>query len=173
MSTPTATETPVTSAALGKALAGRYLTFGLGPESYGIPVLHIREIIRMPEVTAVPQMPPYVRGVLNLRGKIIPVIDLRRRFQLAHDSIDERTCVVVVQVTTATGGALQMGLVVDCVEEVVTVHPEEIEPPPRFGSTLAADYLLGMAKIKGKVKTLLDIDKVVAADGLASIAAAA
>ena len=173
MSTANTLEAPSTTAFSGKGVAGRYLTFGLGPESYGIPVIHVREIIRMPEVTAVPQMPSYVRGVLNLRGKIIPVIDLRRRFELAFDGLDERTCVVMVQITPATGGSLQMGLVVDCVEEVVTVHPEEIEPPPRFGSTLAADYLLGMAKIKGKVKTLLDIDKVVAADGLASIAAAA
>lgn len=146
--------------------AGKYLTFALGQEFYGIAVLRIREIIRMLDITAVPQMPKYVKGVINLRGKVIPIVDLRVKFDLSKVENTERTCIVVVQVTHGNGNRTQMGLVVDAVEEVVNLAEADIENTPDFGSTLDTEYILGMAKVKGSVKTLLDIDKVVAADQL-------
>jgi len=157
---------------LSPALAGKYLTFVLGDEYYGIGVLKIREIIRMLDITPVPQMPEYVRGVVNLRGKIIPVVDLRMRFRLAKAETSERTCIIVVQVDLASGAKTQMGLVVDAVEEVVQLQVSDLEETPNFGARLQSDYILAMAKIRGKVKTLLDIDRVVTADAMADIATA-
>ena len=154
------------------SLAGKYLTFGLGKESYGIGVLKIREIIRMFEITPVPELPEHVRGVINLRGKIIPVIDLRTRFGMEHHDTGERSCIVVVQMTSVSHEKCQMGLIVDGVEEVILIREEEIEPPPRFGGALHARYILGMIKVKDKVKTLLDIDQVLAAESLEAIVAA-
>jgi len=124
--------------------------------------LKVREIIRLPTITTVPQMPDYIRGVVNLRGKIIPVMDLRRRFGLAEAAQTEQNCIVVVQVRNAAGQATQMGLVVDAVEEVAQIATADIEETPDFGAQVSTDYLLGMAKIKGAVKTLLDIDRVIA-----------
>jgi purine-binding chemotaxis protein CheW len=144
--------------------AGKYLTFKLGQESYGIAVLKIREIIRMTDITTVPQMPTYVKGVINLRGKIIPVADLRVRFGLEEAASTQHTCIVVVQVTLPTGGKVQTGLIVDSVEEVVNLAPNEIEEAPDFGAHVDTRYILGMAKIKGVVKTLLDIDGVLRAE---------
>jgi purine-binding chemotaxis protein CheW len=141
-------------------LAGKYLTFELGHESYGIAVLKIREIIRLTNITPVPQMPNYIKGVINLRGKIIPVVDLRLKFGLEKAETTERTCIVVVHVELADGGSKLMGLVVDGVEEVTNFAATDIEETPDFGTQIDTDYLLGMAKIKGVVKTLLDIDKV-------------
>jgi len=158
---------------LSPALAGKYLTFVLGDEYYGIGVLKIREIIRMLDITPVPQMPEYVRGVVNLRGKIIPVVDLRMRFRLAKAETSERTCIIVVQVDLPSGVKTQMGLVVDAVEEVVQLQVGDLEETPNFGARLQSDYILAMAKIRGKVKTLLDIDRVVTADAMADIAASA
>ena len=154
---------------LGKAQAGKYLTFRLGQESYGIAVIKVREILRMLEVTPVPQMPPYVQGVVNLRGKIIPVVDLRKRFRLSQATIDGRTCIVVVQVALGDGPPSSMGMVVDAVEEVVNIQGDDLEKTPQFGARLHADYILGMAKVKGRVKTLLDIDQVIAAEEVAEL----
>jgi purine-binding chemotaxis protein CheW len=144
--------------------AGRYLTFCLGMESYGIPVLKVREIIRMIDITPVPRMPAYVKGVINLRGKVMPVIDLRLRFGLAADGFTERTCTIVVQVNHPTGMQSLLGLIVDAVEEVSQVTTDSIEPAPDFGGNLNTDYIIAMARVKGGVKTLLDIDKIIAAD---------
>ena len=157
MSTPAAAP----ASQIAASLAGKYLTFVLGDESYGIAVLKIREIIRLPDITAVPQMPAHIRGVINLRGKIIPVVDLRARFGLPHAEATDRTCVIVMQVTTVAGTSVPMGLVVDDVEEVINLAADDIQETPDFGSQVATDYLLGMAKIKGVVKTLLDFDRVV------------
>lgn len=162
---------PDAASPLGVALAGKYLTFCLGQESYGIAVLKIREIIRMLEVTPVPQMPDYVRGVINLRGKIIPVIDLRKRFRMEGEASGERVCIVVVQVALSKGHAISMGMVVDGVEEVVNIQGDDLEATPEFGTKLQADYILGLAKVKGRIKTLLDIDRVIAAEELAEAAA--
>lgn len=141
-------------------LAGKYLTVDLGNEAYGIAVLKVREIIRLQKITPVPQMPADVRGVINLRGRVVPVLDLRVKFGL-NAEFAERTCIVVVQVCLPSTQIAQMGLVVDRVEEVVTLTADDIEPTPEFGTRVDTRYLLGMAKVKGEVKTLLDIDRVV------------
>jgi len=145
-------------------LAGKYLTFSLANEAYGIPVLKVREIITMLHITMVPQMPPYVKGVINLRGKVIPVIDLRAKLGLAEAPITENSCIVVVQIAMAAGEVKNIGLIVDAVEEVANVVEDEIEPAPDFGASIQVEYILGMAKIKGVVKSLLDIEKVISAE---------
>lgn len=145
-------------------LAGKYLTFTLQQESYGIGVLQVREIIRLTDITAVPQMPKHIRGVINLRGKIIPVLDLRMRFGFPDTGRTDQTCIVVVQVKLPDGKSTPMGLVVDGVEEVLNIADADIEETPDFGAQLDTDYILGMAKIKGVVKALLDIDKVIASE---------
>ncbi len=152
--------------------AGKYLTFTLHEESYGIPVLKIREIIRHMQTTAVPQMPSYVRGVINLRGKIVPVVDLRTKFGLPDQSTTDQTCIVVVEVTRPDGRLMQMGLVVDTVEEVANIGAGDIEPAPDFGTQVDTAYILGMAKVKGRVKTLLDINRVVTGQALDTLGAA-
>lgn len=145
-----------------EALAGKYLTFTLGGQSYGIDVLQVREIIRRPTITPVPQMPAHVRGVINLRGKIIPVMDLQMRFGAMVAEQTEQACIVVVQVKLADGKLDQTGLIVDGVEEVIHIGAGDIEEPPSFGTQMASEYLLGLAKIKGVVKTLLRISSIVA-----------
>ena len=164
MSTPTA-ECP----AAAQKLAGKYLTFTLGHESYGIDVLKVREIIRQTNITAVPQMPAHVRGVINLRGKIIPVMDLRLKFGFAEAATTEQTCIIVVQVKLPDGKAAPMGLVVDGVEEVANIAGADIEETPDFGGQICTDYILGMAKVKNAVKALLDIDRVVGGDAVQGI----
>ena len=149
--------------------AGKYLTFTLHQESYGIDVLKVREIIRLTNITVVPQMPAYVRGVINLRGKIIPVMDLRVRFAFPNAQRSEQNCIIVVQVILPDGKHTQMGLVVDGVEEVVNLTAADIEETPDFGAQIDTNYIVGMAKIKGAVKTLLDIDGVVGAETLKTI----
>ena len=150
-------------------LAGKYLTVVLDNEAYGIAVLKVREIIRLQKITPVPQMPGFVKGVINLRGRVIPVIDLRVKFGLKAE-FAERTCIVVVQVAVSADLTVQMGLIVDCVEEVVNLTAAEIEPTPEFGTRIDTSYLLGMAKVKGQVKTLLDLDRVVAPETVRALA---
>jgi purine-binding chemotaxis protein CheW len=116
-------------------------------------------------------MPQYVKGVINLRGRVIPVIDLRVKFGLAAEFAD-RTCIVEVQVRLPSDQTVQMGLIVDSVEEVVTIATEDIEPTPEFGARVDTGYLLGMAKVKGAVKTLLDIDRIIAADVIETVVSA-
>ena len=154
------------------SLAGKYLTFTLQSESYGIAVLKVREIIRHAAITAVPQMPKHIRGVINLRGKIIPVMDLRMRFEFATATNTEQTCIVVVQVKLPDGKATPMGLVVDGVEEVINIGASDIEETPSFGGQICTDYIIGIAKVKGAVKALLDIDGIVGAETLQSLRAA-
>lgn len=140
--------------------AGRYLTVVIANETYGIAVLKVREIIRLQKITSVPQTPEFVRGVINLRGRVIPVVDLRLKFGV-DAPFTERTCIVVVQVALATGTSVHMGLIVDAVEEVLSLTATDIEPAPEFGVQIDAEYILGMATVKGGVKTLLDIDRVI------------
>jgi purine-binding chemotaxis protein CheW len=160
---------PTVSAA---SLAGKYLTFVLCRECYGIPVLKVREIIRLASITPVPQMPHYVKGVINLRGKIIPVIDLCAKFGLEHAASSDNACIVVVQVNGTENRAIQLGLAVDAVEEVCQLSAGDIEQTPEFGVAVDTSCILGMAKSKGVVKTLLDIDRVLGAMGAATIPAA-
>ena len=157
------------AAVANRQKAGKYLTFTLHNESYGIDVLKVREIIRLTTITVVPQMPAYVRGVINLRGKIIPVMDLRLKFGFAEAASTEKTCIIVVQVKLPDGKSNQMGLVVDGVEEVANIAAADIEETPDFGGQIATDYIVGMAKLKGAVKTLLDIDGIVGAAATQSL----
>jgi purine-binding chemotaxis protein CheW len=151
-------------------LAGKYLTFRLGDETYGISVLKVREIIRHTNTTVVPQMPDYIKGVINLRGKIIPVVDLRLKFGMPGGDTTEHSCIVVVQVARTDHTKLTMGIVVDGVEEVANIAASDIEETPDFGVQMDTAYILGMAKIKGVVKALLDIDRVLTVQGLETIA---
>ena len=139
--------------------AGKYLTFTLAEEEYGIGILKIKEIIGMMPITTVPQTPEFVKGVINLRGKVIPVIDLRLRFGIGEIDYTERTCIIVVEID-AQAGTVLIGIVVDSVSEVLNVKGEEIEDTPTFGTKLDTEYILGMAKMEGGVKILLDIDRV-------------
>lgn len=151
--------------------AGKYLTFQLVNEEFGIRVLKVREIMGLQEITAVPQTPTHIKGVINLRGKVVPVIDLRLKFGLEAAEYTQRTCIIVTQVHGESGAVL-MGIVVDGVSEVLNLTAQEIEDTPDFGEAVTGNYLLGMAKVKGKVKILLDIDKVLSTqdlNGLASI----
>lgn len=151
--------------------AGKYLTVTLAEESYGVAVLKVREIIRLQKITPVPQMPAFINGVINLRGRVVPVIDLRVKFGLEAKFTD-RTCIVVVNIARPGAKSLQMGLIVDSVEEVVHFTDADIAPTPDFGTAVNPEYLLGMAKAKDRVKTLLDIDRAVSEDQLLAIAAA-
>lgn len=154
-----------TAATQMDARAGKYLTFQLGNEEFGIRVLKVREIMGLQEITAVPQTPGHVKGVINLRGKVIPVIDLRLKFGLPNAEYGQRTCIVVAQVQ-GESDAILMGVVVDGVSEVLNLTGAEIEDTPDFGEDAAGQYLLGMAKVKGKVKILLDIDKVLSSQDI-------
>ena len=147
------------------ARAGKYLTFQLAQEEFGIRVLKVREIMGLQEITAVPQTPSHVKGVINLRGKVVPVIDLRLKFGLSAAEYTQRTCIIVTQIQGESGFVL-MGIIVDGVSEVLNLTAAEIEDTPDFGEAVAGNYLLGMAKVKGKVKILLDIDRVLSTQDL-------
>lgn len=151
-----------------KAMAdkeGKYLTFSLADEEYGVEITKIREIIGMMPITTVPQTPDFVKGVINLRGKVIPVVDLRLRFGMDAADYTERTCIIVVELAGQAGNIL-MGVVVDTVSEVLSVKAEDIEDTPAFGTKLDTDYIRGMAKIEAGVKIMLDIDKVLSQEEL-------
>ncbi len=152
-----------------KAMAereGKYLTFSLAEEEYGIGILKIKEIIGMLPITSVPQTPDFVKGVINLRGKVIPVIDLRLRFSMGEIDYTERTCIIVVEIDGQAGTVL-IGIVVDSVSEVLNVKGDDIADTPTFGTQLDTEYILGMAKMEGGVKILLDINRVLSGEELA------
>ncbi len=151
---------------------GKYLTFSMAGEEYGIGILKIKEIIGMMAITSIPQTPEFVKGVINLRGKVIPVIDLRLRFGMEAIDYTERTCIIVVEIASETG-TVQIGIVVDSVSEVMTIKGDEVEDTPTFGTSLNTEYILGMAKMEGGVKILLDIDKVLSAEEISAIENAA
>ncbi len=151
---------------------GKYLTFSMAKEEYGISIIKIKEIIGMMPITCVPRTPTFVKGVINLRGKVIPVVDLRMRFGLPSMDYTERTCIIVVEIQGPTGTIL-IGIVVDSVSEVLNIKGNDIEDTPTFGTRLNTDYIRGMAKMQGGVKILLDIDRVLTADELVLIDKAA
>lgn len=162
----TLTQTPGVLAAQGLAglvqsteRAGKYLVFRLGKEEFGASVLKVREIIGMQDITEVPQTPPHVKGVINLRGKVIPVVDLRLKFGMTADPYTERTCIIVVR-SLLQGSELLIGVIVDSVSEVLNIAAADIEDTPDFGRATPTTYLIGMAKVKGQVKILLEIDQV-------------
>jgi purine-binding chemotaxis protein CheW len=138
---------------------GKFLTFMLGCEEYGILIKKIKEIIGIMDITSVPRSPAFIKGVINLRGKIIPVMDLRLKFDLDEKEYNQRTCIIVVELDTA-GVTRLMGIVVDTVCEVVNIQKNDIELPPQYGSLVDTSFLTGMGKVKGKVVLLLDIDQV-------------
>ena len=154
---------------------GKYLTFTLAEEEYGIGILKIKEIIGMMPITTVPQTPEFVKGVINLRGKVIPVIDLRLRFGMGEIDYTERTCIIVVDVVEIDGqaGTVLIGIVVDSVSEVLNIKGDDIEDTPTFGTKLNTEYILGMAKMEGGVKILLDIDRVLNSEEIAVLEKAA
>ncbi len=155
------TASPPSGPANAGSLARKYLTFTLGRESYGLAAIKVREIIRFMPTTFVPQLPPHIRGVINLRGQVIPVLDLRMRLGMSTTACAERGCIVVLPIKGAAPEAA-MGIVVDGVEEVLQIAPEDVEPAPDFGAGPSADYILGIAKIGQGMKTLLDIDRLLA-----------
>jgi purine-binding chemotaxis protein CheW len=158
-----------------KAMAdkeGKYLTFSLDNEEYGIGILKIKEIIGMMPITSVPQTPEFVKGVINLRGKVIPVLDLRLRFGMEPMEYTERTCIIVVEIE-GESGTVMIGIVVDAVSEVLNIKGDDIEDTPTFGTKLNTDYILGMAKMEGGVKILLDIDRVLSAEEITFLEKAA
>ena len=154
------------------AREGKYLTFSLAGEEYGIGILKVKEIIGMMNITPVPQTPEFVKGVINLRGKVIPVVDLRLRFALEAAAYTERTCIIVVEVAGANGSVM-MGIVVDAVSEVLNIRGADIENTPAFGVRLDTDFILGMAKAAGGIKILLDIDRVLSSEDLVAVRRAA
>lgn len=152
----------------GDPRAGKYLIFQLGSEEFGTNVLKVREIMKIQDITTVPQTPEFVKGVINLRGQVIPVMDLRTKFGMPEQEQTDRTCIVVVR-TKLAENELPVGIVVDGVVEVLTLAPTDIEDTPDFGHGVATPYLLGMAKIKGRVKILLDMDQALCQQELQSL----
>jgi purine-binding chemotaxis protein CheW len=149
------------------AQAGKYLIFELGNEEFGTSVMQVREIMKMQEVTAVPQSPHFVQGVINLRGRIVPVMNLRRKFGMPDQDYTDRTCIVVLRVQT-DDGEQSVGIIVDGVVEVLLLSQDDIEDRPDFGRETASSHIRGMAKNKGKVKILLDMDRVLSSEELQS-----
>ena len=150
----------------------KYLTFSLAGEEYGIGILKIKEIIGMMPITTVPRTPEFVKGVINLRGKVIPVMDLRLRFGMEEMDYTERTCIVVVEIE-GNSDTVMIGVVVDSVSEVLNIKGEDVEETPTFGAKLNTDYIFGIAKMEGGVKILLDIDQVLSEDEISSLDEAA
>ena len=138
---------------------GKYLTFTLGREEYGIEILKVREIIGYMAITAVPRAPEYIKGVINLRGQVIPVLDLRSRFEMDTAEITDQTCIIVAEINQQ-GRRFNAGLVVDQVQEVLDIAGDNIEDAPQFGGDVQTDFILGIGKIGNSIKILLDIDKV-------------
>ena len=148
--------------------AGLFLTFALGEEMYGLEILAVQEIIQMAPITVVPRTPEFVRGVINLRGKVIPVIDLRKKFEMETIEDTEHSCIIVVEVGSNRQPVI-MGIVVDQVAEVLNVANDQVEPPPVFGTTVDTDFIQGMGKVHNKVIILLDIRRVLGGEELAMV----
>ncbi len=143
------------------AKQGKYLTFALGTEEYGLEILSVREIIGLMEITAIPEVSDYVKGVINLRGKVIPVIDLRLKFGMPKMEYTKETCIIVLNMNSNF-----IGIIVDKVCEVLDIAQNDIEPPPEFGSSVSTDFIIGMGKVGNKVKILLDMQKVLGAESV-------
>jgi purine-binding chemotaxis protein CheW len=153
------------------AEAGQYLTFVLGGEAYAIGILAIKEIIEYHELTEVPMMPPCVRGVINLRGAVVPVVDLQARFGRKTGEVTKRTCIVIVEVA-AQDDRQVIGVVVDAVSEVLDIEASAIEPAPSFGAGIRTDFIQGMGKVRGKFVILLDVDRVLSLNDLSAMSGA-
>lgn len=149
----------------------QYLTFNLGEEMFAIGILSIREIIEYGDLTEVPMAPPFIRGVINLRGSVVPVVDLSVRFGRPSGEITRRTCIVIIETGTPENpSGQQMGIVVDAVSEVLEIPASEIEPPPEFGARIRIDFISGMGKVNGKFVVLLDVGRILSIDEVAVVA---
>lgn len=146
----------------------QYLTFLLGGEMFAVGILNIKEIIEYGSVTEIPMVPPFIRGVINLRGAVVPVIDLASRFGGKRSEISRRTCIVIIELAE-NDERQDIGVVVDAVSEVLEIPATEIEPPPSFGARIRADFIKGMGKVNGKFVILLEVDKVLSVDEIASL----
>ncbi|QXI31176.1 chemotaxis protein CheW [Pseudomonas vanderleydeniana] len=149
---------------------GQYLTFILGGEMFALGILGIKEIIEYGSLTVVPMMPAFVRGVINLRGAVVPVVDLSARFGRATSTITRRSCVIIIEARSEEGESQDIGLLVDTVSAVQDIPADQIEPPPSFGARIRADFISGMAKIDGKFVIVLAVDKVLSIDEMSSLA---
>ena len=150
------------------ALAGKYLTFILDKEEYGLEIMKVQEIIGLIPITVVPRVAEYVRGVINLRGRIVPTVDLRRKFGLPAVEDTDRTCIIVVEVESPRG-KIKMGIIVDQVAEVLDINAQDINQPPDFGTSLDTAFILAVGVVKGQVKILLDVDKVLTTDEVRAV----
>lgn len=146
----------------------QYLTFTLGGEMFAVETLSVKEIIEYGQITAVPMMPPSIRGVINLRGAVVPVIDLKARFGAPATEVTRRTCIVIIELGAEDEHQV-IGIVVDTVSEVLEIPPSEIEPPPAFGARIRADFISGMGKIAGRFVILLDMGQVLSVDELSML----
>lgn len=164
-----ASEAAVLEHAFSSNLEGKYLTFALGQEEFGIEILKVREIFGYMDITAIPRTPDFVKGVINLRGQVIPVIDLRLKFDMPEAEVTEQTCIIDVEATHGERH-FQTGIIVDSVSEVLDIAAESIEESPQFGSSVNTEFILGMGKVADSVKILLDIDKVLESECLANLA---
>lgn len=147
-----------------ESIENMYLTFKLAQEEYGIGIMHVTEIVGLQNITEVPDMPEFVKGVVNLRGQVIPVIDVRLRFHMKPKDYDERTCIIVLSIRD-----VQIGLVVDTVNEVITIDKKYISPPPKVASANSAQYIKGLGKIDDEVKILLSGEKLLFEEEIAKL----
>ncbi len=154
--------------AVAESRAGKYLTFRLDKEEYGLEILKVREIIGLMDITSVPKTPEYVRGIINLRGSVIPVLDLKKKFDMGSIEDTEETCVIVVEVAMSDKKVM-MGIIVDAVSEVLNIKENEIEDAPAFGTNVNTRFILGIGKVKDEVKILLDIDEVLTSADVAML----
>lgn len=148
----------------------QYLTFVLSSKTYAIGILGIKEIIEYGQLTEVPNMPDFIRGVINLRGAVVPVVDLSARFNKGATTVTRRTCIVILEVMSANEQQV-IGVMVDAVNEVLEISPQDIEPAPSFGAKIRVDFIAGMGKIDGRFIILLDVDKVLSVDELSQLPA--
>lgn len=161
--------TPVDALKPKAEAALQYLTFCLGDETFAMDIRAVREIIQHAALTAVPLMPDFVRGVINLRGAVVPVIDLQARFGRAKASVGKKTCIVIFD-ATGDGEKSELGLMVDAVSEVIDIAPSNIELPPQFGMSIQRDYIRGLGKVDGEFVVILETDRALNIDDMALIA---
>ena len=160
------------AATTGSALSGKFLTFAVSKERYGIEILKVQEIIKVAQITPVPKCPAFLKGVINLRGKIIPVMDLRTKFNIESIPYDDKTCIIVINVTK-DNTSISLGVIVDTVLEVINFGTDEIEVAPNYGSNLDSGFIVGMGKKDGLLNILIDIEKVISDSESAKLAAMA
>jgi purine-binding chemotaxis protein CheW len=166
--TPAATAVAARPAA-SSGEANQYLTFTLGGEMFAVGILNVKEIIEYGSLTEIPMMPAFIRGVINLRGAVVPVIDLAARFGGRATEVGRRTCIVIVEMQQEEGRH-DIGIMVDAVSEVLEIAAADIEPPPAFGAKIRADFIAGMGKVNSKFVIILDIMRVLSVDEMAAIA---